>query len=35
MSRKARNTNVSVFVLSRTDKQQSDYFVVKSRNISR
>jgi len=35
MSRKARNTNVSVSVLSRTYKQQIDSFVVKSRNIGR
>src|SRR6218665_2159440 len=33
MSRKARNTNVSVSVLSRTDKQQIDSFVVKPRDI--
>ena len=32
MSRKAMNTNVSVSVLSRTDKQQIDSFVVKPRN---
>jgi len=33
--RKARNTNVSVSVLSRTNKQQIDSFVVKPRNIGR
>jgi len=31
----AWNTNVSVPVLSRTDKQQIDSFVVKPRNIGR
>jgi len=37
MSGKARNTkfNVSVSVLSRTDKQQIDNFVMKPRNIDR
>ena len=37
MSRKARNrpTNVSVSVLSRTGKQQIDYFVVKPRKVMR
>jgi len=33
MSRKARNTNYSVSVLSSTDKQQIDSFIVKQRNI--
>jgi len=37
MSRKARNTNVSVSGLSSTDKQQQQIysFVVKSRNIGK
>jgi len=35
MPRKSRNTNVSVSVLSKTDKQQIDSFVVKPRNIGR
>ena len=37
MSRKATNrpTNFSVSVLSRTDKQEIDYFIVKPRNIGR
>jgi len=35
MLQKSRNTNVSVSVLSRTDKQQIDSIVMKPRSIGR